>query len=236
MTQPTQPLPPATGANATAPLDQVQHTGAVPASAPPLKLAKKLTLPTGVATNVKQHVLLVRDRSSSMHGQKVTELNMASIALGAELGSPGNKDGFLVSVVDFSNGADICATAEPATALKMPEAKASGGTNFDAALLKAIKVVEDFASRPNPEGWHYLRPHVLFLSDGHSTVSDKNITSLHEIADVTAIAYGADAAQGTLARIASDGQVQVVGTSGHELRRFLAEVGKTLSDKLSTAR
>jgi len=103
-------------------------------------------------------------------------------------------------------------------------------------LLETIKTVEDFNARPNLDGYRYLRPQVLFLSDGHSSVTDKNIADLHEIADVIAIAYGADADTQTLKRIASDGQVHVIGTDGGALRQFLAEVGKTLSQSLSNVK
>lgn len=234
----TQPLPAAGAGATTAPLGD--YTGPDMASEetpiPTLRVTKRLSLPTGVASNVKQHVVLVRDNSSSMSGGKIRELNQASIALCRELADPANKDGFLVSIVEFSNGANIKTAAQAATTLKVPEARANGGTNFDAALLKTIEAVTALSAAPNTEGWRYMRPHVLFLSDGHSNVSDKNIGALHEVADVTAIAYGSDAAQDTLARIATDGQVHVVGTSGAELRQFLAQVGKTLSQSLATAR
>ena len=233
MTNTTQPLPMAGNAAVTAPLGN--GVSSVAPAPPPLPVGRKLSLPTGIASNVKQHVIVVRDTSSSMSGAKIRELNMACIAFDREIGDPENKGGFLRSVIDFASGAEIKETAVSAET-SMPEAHAGGGTNFDSALIKVIEVVTDFASRPNPDGWHYLRPHVLFLSDGHSNVSDKNIMALHEISDVTAIAYGSDAARDTLARISTDGQAHVVGTSGAELRKFLAQVGKTLSQGLATAR
>lgn len=228
----TQPLPTANTAAVTAPLGVGVASSTVP---PLLPVSRKLSLPSGIASNVKQHVVVVVDTSSSMSGAKIDEANMACIAFDSELANPENKDGFLRSTVHFSSGAEIKEVASSAET-PSPRAHASGGTNFDAALLKVIDAITDFASRPNPDGWHYLRPHVLFLSDGHSNVSDKNIAALHEIADVTAIAYGSDAARDTLARISTDGQTHVVGTSGTELRKFLAAVGKTLSQSLATAR
>lgn len=232
----TQPLGHTGGGVTTAPLGDYAGPATGPETAPTLKVTKRLSLPTGVASNVKQHVLLARDNSSSMSGAKIRELNQASVALCRELADPANKDGFLVSIIDFSNGAEIRASARPATSLRVPTANANGGTNFDAALLKTIEAVTALTTQPNAEGWRYMRPRVMFLSDGHSNVSDKNIGALHEIADVTAIAYGSDAAQETLARIATDGRAHVVGASGAELRQFLAQVGKTLSQSLNAAR
>ena len=97
-------------------------------------------------------------------------------------------------------------------------------------------MTSDFKARPNPDGWHYLRTQVLFLSDGQSSVSQKNILALQEIANVTAIAYGSDADGSTLSSIASDGKVHVIGTRGGELRKFFADVGKTLRQGFATAR
>lgn len=224
----TQPLPSGGMGGATAPLGGSEAE----VSLPTLKITKKLSLPDGISSNCKQHTVLVCDESSSMDGSKIDELNVAISGFVSELADPANKDGFLVSAVYFSSGAKIRATAKSAIGLSLPTAIANGGTNFDSALLKAIDVITDVAGRPNPEGWHYLRPQVLFLSDGHSNVSDKNIVALQEIADVTAIAYGSDASQDTLSRIANDGKVHVIGTSGSELRKFLAEVGKTLGLEL----
>lgn len=112
----------------------------------------------------------------------------------------------------------------------MPEAIADGNTCFDAPLDLIIQELKIFKALPNPDGWHYLRPQVLFLSDGQAQASDQNMANIHEIAEVTAIAYGDDADHETLAKIASDGQVHHIGTDGGALRAFLAEVGKTLTE------
>ena len=63
-------------------------------------------------------------------------------------------------------------------------------------------------------------------------ITQEVIATLHEEAQVIAIAYGADADGEALSRIASDGQVQVVGTQGTALRDFLAAVGETLSQTI----
>ena len=203
---------------------------------PDLKISKPLKIPTGVSSNTKQHVLLVRDCSSSMSGSKVDEMNLATTGLIQELASERNKDGFLVSLIDFSTSSKRSAYAVSAIGLTTPRAIASGGTNFDSALLKTIETIESLQNEPNTDGWRYLRPQVLFLSDGQSRVSEKNILNLQEIADVTTIAYGSDALEATLSKISTDGQCHVIGTSGAELRKFLADVGQTLSQTLSNAR
>ena len=96
-------------------------------------------------------------------------------------------------------------------------------------------MIRAFESQPNPEGWRYLRSVVLFLSDGNGSVTDAAIRDLHEIADVTVIAYGDDADRTTLHRIASGGEVHVIGTEGGLLRQSFAEVGKTMTATLNAA-
>lgn len=203
---------------------------------PELRVSKPLQIPMGVSSNTKQHVILVRDCSSSMAGKKIGEVNLATAGLVQELANEQNKDGFLVSITDFSNTATCVAFAESALQINAPKAIANGGTNFDNAITRTIETVLKLHNTPNHDGWRYLRPQVLFLSDGQSNVTDKNIQDLQEIADVTTIAYGSDAHKETLSKIASDGQCHVIGTSGSELRKFLADVGQTLSQSLVSAR
>jgi uncharacterized protein YegL len=191
---------------------------------------------SGVSSDCKQLVVLNNDVSSSMSGQKIQESDQANQELATILAAPENRNGFYLASVHFNDSAQTALKPELATTAVLPPLVAGGGTNFDAALKKALEVVSEFMSRDNPEGWDFLRPHVLYLSDGHSSASQQNIDALHEVADVTVIAYGADADEATLSRIASDGKVHMVGTNGGELRAFLAQVGQTLSQKFATAR
>jgi len=216
--------------------DQTQPLRDEQTDLPVLNVTKPVQFSKGVSGHTKQHVILVRDTSGSMAGAKIDGLNIASSTLCSELALPENKDGFLISVIEFSTNADRSIFAEPAATLSMPLAVANGGTKFDNALLEAIQTVEAFTARPNPDGYRFLRPQVLFLSDGHSSVFDHNIVDLQEIANVTTIAYGEDADTATLGRISSDGQVHVIGTDGGALRQFLAEVGKTLSQNMAGVR
>lgn len=203
-------------------------------SLPVLNVVKRKSLPSGVASNVKQLVLLLLDSSSSMSLLgKIDELNAAVPDFVAELANPANKGGFKISVIEFDSSARLICSAEPAETLTAPALQASNDTNFDAPINMVIKEIETFLNRPNPEGWHYLKPHVVFMSDGQAPVSDKNIERLHELADVTAVAYGSDANETTLSRIASDGQVHVVGVDGSQLRPFLAQVGRTMTQTMA---
>ena len=237
----TQPLASATqplgstlpGADQTATMHQTDTTDT---AMPTLKVTRKRGAPDGISSNCKQLVGLCRDRSGSMSGAKLAELNTACIALQQALSDPINKDGFQMSVVDFNHEAELRCSATPVTALAMPEAICSGGTSFDAPLNAMAQEIEQFNARPNAEGWRYLRPHVLFLSDGHASVSRRAIKRLQKLTDITAIAYGADADRVTLARISTTGEVHTIGTNGGELRRFFAEVGQTMTAALTAQR
>lgn len=218
----------------TLPMNSENTDTPVPEEALPELKVQRRQLPTGIASNVKQHVLIVRDRSTSMAGDKIAELNQASESLIRELGNPLNRDGFRVSVVDFNNQAQLICMGEAAENLHVPTATAAGGTNFTHALEETLDALDAFKNLPNDAGWHFLRPVTLFLSDGQAQADEQLIMDLQEESQVIAIAYGSDADQATLAKISSDGKVQVIGTDGGALRQFLAEVGKTLSQAMQT--
>ncbi|SNZ20100.1 vWA domain-containing protein [Cohaesibacter gelatinilyticus] len=201
---------------------------------PVLNVIKRKSLPTGVASNVKQLVLLLLDSSSSMALLgKIDELNAAVADFIAELANQVNKGGFKVSIIEFDSSARLICSAESAETLVAPVLQASNGTNFDAPIDMAATEIEDFHNRPNPEGWHYLRPFVIKMSDGQANASEEKIQKLHELADVMTVAYGTDANKATLSRIASDGQVHVVGVDGSRLRSFLAQVGRTMTQTMA---
>lgn len=230
----TQELPPIGGGAATKPITTPPATSSL--QIPEMKFTAQAKIRDGIASDSKQLIVVVDDCSGSMYGPKATEVDQANQGLGIELAKPDNKNGFIVGIVHFNQSAKLVAGPELATTITIPRIQAGGGTNFDAALNETLRVIRKFRDQPNPDGWDFQKPHVLILSDGQAPVSDNNIAALHEIADVTAIAYGADARAETLCRIASDGQVHVVGTNGGELRKFLAKVGQTLSAKLAATR
>lgn len=232
--QNTQPLGVSggTATGTTMPGDPLDPTMA---NLPVLKVTQRKKMPTGVASNVKQHILFLLDRSSSMSGSKINELNMAMAAILAQLASPENKDGFRVTIIPFNNRADVHCSAVPAGQVLPLNLVAAGGTNFDSPINVGIAEIQKQKAAPNPGGWHWLKPIVLFLSDGWAQVTDKNIQDFQEIAKVTAVAYGADADQATLSRIASDGQVHFVGTNGGALRDFFSAVGATMVSTMKAA-
>ena len=135
-------------------------------------------MPTGVASNVKQRICIAIDCSTSMEGDKISEVNLAVKALVAELGIPENKDGFWVSVIAFNHASWWLVEDISAVGANIPEAHASGGTNFDSPLIKVGDSLEAAKFAPNPHHWTYFRPFFLFLSDGHAKARFLNRSGL----------------------------------------------------------
>lgn len=214
-----------------APDTSIPASGDFPDMAPPTQEFKM-----GVSSNCHQHVIICFDTSGSMGGRKIDESNLAKSELVSVVAAPENKDGFLITAIGFDSGAVRKVFAQSAINLTLPPDSAGGGTNFEAALAECSQAQADFDARPNPDGYLFMRPIVLFMSDGHDRANDNTIKAVHEVADVIAIGFGQDANHKTLGKIASDGQVHVIGTKGGELRAFLSEVGQTLSQSMQSAR
>ena len=65
-----------------------------------------LQRPAVINSKTKQRVVILRDVSISMNDDnKAVDASRATEGFLSELAQPGNKDGFLVSVVDYSDAA-----------------------------------------------------------------------------------------------------------------------------------
>ena len=196
---------------------------------PVMTISAKEELPNSMQSPFRQHVVVAADKSGSMSGPKIAELNLAIQALVQELADPANKDGFDISVIFFNGSADRVVFNERATKVSVPAARSGGGTNIESAVKQAASTVTEFANLPNPDGFRHHHPVAIVMSDGHSSISDQACDELKEVADTIAVAFGSGADKHLLSRIASDGTVEEIGTRGDELRKFFANVGKTLS-------
>jgi len=195
-----------------------------------------LRRPNWICRNVKQNMILVRDQSGSMRGQKAKDASAASLDLVAELAEGTNKDGFNVAVVDFSSGSKIVHNIEKATVLNGKVASLSvglfeGSTNITAGLEDAVSILET-AERHNQEGVAYLRPVVIIFTDGcHNEGPDPHAVAnrLKGIADLVTVAFGSDADEALMRSLASTPQHFHRCSTGRELRTFLAAVGATMT-------
>lgn len=199
-------------------------------------VCNSLRRPTWVRRSVIQNVVLVRDRSGSMSGQKAKDASSASLDLVTELAEPVNKDGFNVAIVDFSGHSKIVHNLEKATALNGKVPRLSIGlfdvnTNITAGLKNALWILEK-AERRNHDRGAFLRPVVIVFTDGcHNKGPDPNSVAnrLKGIADIVAVAFGDDADEGLMLSLASTPQHFYRCSTGRELRSFLAAVGTTMT-------
>lgn len=198
-----------------------------------------LRRPNWICRDVKQNVVLVRDSSGSMEGQKATDASNASLDLVAELANVTNKDGFNVAVVDFSTTAAITSNLDSAATLNgniqpISTSRFGGRTNITTGLDKAKAILD---SQKKNEEVAFLRPVVIAFSDGcHNEGPDPNnlATKLKEIADLVTVAFGDDADEDMLKSLASTHQHFYRCRTGRELRSFLAAVGATMTGTLAS--
>jgi len=202
----------------------------------PTIISNTLRRPPWICRNVKQNVVLVRDKSGSMSGQKAKDASAASLDLVAELGAPTNKDGFKVAVADFASGSKVVHNLEKATTLNGKVASLSvglfgGSTNISSGLEDALSILEK-AGKTNQEGVTCLRPVVILFTDGchnEGAPPQEVANRLKQIADLVTVAFGNDADESLLLDLASTPQHFYRCSSGRELRSFLAAVGATMT-------
>jgi len=195
-----------------------------------------LRRPNWICRNVKQNVVLGRDKSGSMRGQKAKDASTASLDLVSELAEPSNKDGFQIAVVDFSDSSNIVNNLEKAAALngKVSSLSVGGSTNITAGLEDAFSILEK-AKGNNQANVTFLRPVVIVFTDGQHNVGPAPhdvANRLKGIADLVTVAFGSDADEALLRSLASTPQHFYRCTNGRELRSFLAAVGATMTATL----
>lgn len=196
--------------------------------------------PDWITSSSKQRVVLVRDKSPSMEGAKARDATAASQDLVNELAQPANKNGFYVGIVDFSGKAKIVHPFAQAATVdgKVPAIKTSlfsGGTNITAGLEKALQLAD--CPHSNREQAHFLRPVTLLFSDGmHNTGPDPDSIAdlLKERSDLVTVAFGDDADEDLLRKLATSPQHFYRCRNGRELRQFMATVGATLSQSIQS--
>lgn len=194
-----------------------------------------------INSKCRQRLVVIRDCSGSMHGDKAREASEATLALCQELARPLNKDGFWVAVADFSEKAIVVHELEKASALvshlrPLDAGRLGATTNITAGLDLAHEILEQIAVESEQTDVRYLRPACLLLSDGAHNDGPPPIQAadrLKAIADVVTVGFGRDADEVMLRQIATSEKHCVRCASGRELRVFFAQVGATLTQTLA---
>jgi Mg-chelatase subunit ChlD len=194
--------------------------------------------PQWIDKQSKQLVILVRDASGSMSGEKAKQATHAGSDLVGELAGPVNKDRFHCGVIDFASKAVI--THPPIAAAELVEhikpIRTGGSTNIRHALKVVRKMIRSHGG-DEQDRWH--PPVVVLFSDGEVTSGGDPIPLADEIKQagvvIVTVAYGKDADLEMLRAIASSPQhCYRRSASGDELRRFMASVGRTLTMTMAT--
>ncbi len=208
---------------------------------PPTIVRSGVRRPNWICRNVHQDVIIARDASGSMNGQKAADASAASLDLVAELAQPTNKDGFNLAVVDFSDKAKTVNALEKASLAngKVPKLSTGlfgGSTNITAGLEECLSILEAGEHQPH-DGITRLRPVVLLFTDGchnEGPPPDDAADRLKQRADLVTIAFGIDADESLLRHLASTSQHFYRCANGGELRSFLAAVGATMTATMAS--
>jgi uncharacterized protein YegL len=194
-------------------------------------LVRSVSMPL-VGASVSQGALLLIDTSGSMAGAKIGEAIAAARACIDELGDAKNRGAFHVSVGVFGETAKEHLALKPASQVQPEELAAEVGdvggmTNITAGLALALSIVE----RPRPGTW--AKTVVVLLTDGgHNhgpTAPHATAATLKAKADLICVAFGGDADLKLLERLANTPQHAFKCGNGADLRKFFANVGRTIS-------
>jgi uncharacterized protein YegL len=196
-----------------------------------------LSRPNWICRRVKQAVVLVRDKSSSMEGKKAEDASAACADLVNELGKEENKDGFFVGVVDFSERAETVHDLTRASELdgQVEAIVTESCTNITEGLRKALRLLKSTSQLCGEEAT-FLKPVTLLFSDGcHNDGKPPHSIGkkLKGESDLVTIAFGEDADEDLLKKLATTPQHFYRCKNGRELRDFMSSVGPTLSQSLA---
>jgi len=204
-------------------------------------LKRCLKRPSWISLNCRQLVVLCRDASPSMSGQKAEDASQATFQLIRELAKPNNKDGFSVSVIDFAGSAKVkhelmSATDMVQTIRPISTSLLGGGTNITAGLELSHQQCKKTPDDGQTEV-RWLRPVVILFSDGCHNRGPKPASVAKELgasADIVTVAYGSDADVALLTNLATTPQHHYQCQDGSELRKFLAAVGASMTASLAS--
>ncbi|RKX21210.1 MAG: hypothetical protein DRP35_04815 [Candidatus Zixiibacteriota bacterium] len=195
-----------------------------------------LKRPKWICSNQKQSVLILADCSGSMVGGKIDQSTAAIDDLVNKLAIPENKDAFYIVIIGFNGIANVVQDITKATELagKVPSMNARGYTDMTSALNCAKHLIEP-DKLPELENSTWIDPVIIFFSDGNHNTGDNPIIiadELKEKATIVTIAYGSDADEDILMKLATSSQHYFHCNDGVEIREFMADIGDTLTDSL----
>jgi len=195
-----------------------------------------LRRPNHICSKVKQEVIILRDASPSMAGDKARQAQNACNELIDALAQSINKGGFVMAVADFNDKASLVQDWTTDLTDHIQSLTLSSSTNIMDALRLANELLDTHQRDPSVK---YLKPVVLVNSDGCYNTGgspENEANRLKEKADVVSVAFGDDADESLLTSIASSSQHFYRVQNGAELRQFMAAIGDTLTITMAQKR
>ncbi len=198
-----------------------------------LGISTALKRPDWICSKVRQEVIVMRDASPSMNEKdKAKQAVAACNEMMDALAQPINKSGFYATVIDFNNTALPVHDWAPVSDLagRIGPLEIGNTTNITAALELGVR---QLTAHKRDETFQWLKPVGLLFSDGchnaDGTPPEELADRFKELADLVTVAFGDDADEDLLRRLATSPQHFYRVTNGAELRNFMAKAGETLT-------
>lgn len=188
----------------------------------------------GVArAKYRQNVILFRDCSSSMDGDKAAAAKRACSEFVAELAK---NEGFSVAIVDFNDTAKEVMPLTSASGLLhgIPDLNVWGDTNITGAIKMGSRILG--RTSVIPEGYKQVRHVGVLFTDGLHNVGPGPQNAADEFkrtADLVTVAFGNDADETMLREIATSPSHFYRVSNGAELMRFMQKLGTTLTQTIA---
>lgn len=130
---------------------------------------------------MKCPLVLVLDRSASMEGDPIKELNRGLKIFQTQIQNDEVAAARLeVAVVSFSNDVRIERDFSLFENTAIPDIQAAGGTDLASGVLEAITRIEARKAWYKEQGLQYYRPYIVVITDGYPTSSKERIDYMIE--------------------------------------------------------
>ena len=115
-------------------------------------------------------VVLAVDKSGSMYGAPIAELNQGLVEFGNALQEDALALGRAeVTIISFDSSVQTEVGFRPATEYQAPQLEADGGTSLNEAIDAALDAIEARKAEYRAQGISYYRPWLFVLTDGAPT-------------------------------------------------------------------
>lgn len=116
---------------------------------------------------------LVLDRSGSMSGDPIQELNNGLNSFYNDIGETEKlANGLEVAIIAFDSDVDVIQQPSLIKGFSIPSLKASGATALNEAMYKAIQLVAERKDYYKQSNQSYKRPWIVLITDGAPTDGD----------------------------------------------------------------